>query len=251
MNKKQRQREITAYISSVSEASIPELVRLTDSSIATIRRDLLELHEQGKLIRTPGGARHLEQQQSLVLRTFDQRRSHNAEAKLAIAAAARDLVQPGMTIAIDSGTTCWQLATQLTNIKPLRVLTSAVAVIETLGDCEDIELVVIGGVFRKSNLDFTGPQTINAFRQYSVDLSFLGCDGYLPGKGIYTDDLDTHAISQAIANCGKKRVVLFDSSKVGQSQCCRILEENEIDCIITDAELDLPPDSKCEYISAE
>ena len=251
MNKKQRQQSIIDYIGSVSEATIHELVRLTSSSIATIRRDLLELHEQCKLIRTPGGARNVVHQQSLVLRTFDQRRSHNAEAKLAIASRARELVQPGMTIAIDSGTTCWQLATQLADIKPLRILTSAVAVIEALGDREDIELVVIGGIFRKSNLDFTGPQTINAFRQYSVDLSFLGCDGYLPGKGIYTDDLNTHAISQAIAYCGEKRIVLFDSDKVGQRQCCRILAEDEIDCIITDAKLEMPANSKCEYIFAE
>ena len=55
MNKKQRQKQIVDYINTVSEASIQELVQLTDSSIATIRRDLLDLHEQNLLIRLPGG----------------------------------------------------------------------------------------------------------------------------------------------------------------------------------------------------
>ena len=251
MNKKLRQKAIIEYVESVAEVSIHELVRLTESSIATIRRDLLELHEQNKLIRTPGGARNIvQQQQSLVLRTFDQRRSHNAEAKLAIAAAARKLVQPGLTIAIDSGTTCWQFATLLTDIAPLRVITSAVAVIEALGDCEGIELVVIGGVFRKNNLDFTGVRTVTAFQQFAVDMAFLGCDGFIAEGGIYTDDMESHAISRAIAESAEVRVVLFDRQKVGKRHCCRILSPAEIDCIITDARLELPAGSRCQYIHA-
>ena len=248
MNKKLRQKQIVDYINTVSEATVQELVQLTDSSIATIRRDLLDLHEQNLLIRLPGGARNTVQQQSLVQRTFDQRRSHNAEAKLAIAAAAKELVQPGMTIVIDSGTTCWQFAARLTDIKPLRILTSAVAVIETLGDCEGIELVVIGGLFRQSNLDFTGPSTINMFRQFSADIAFLGCDGFVPGKGIFTDDLDSHAISQAIADCAEKRVVLFDDHKVNVRRSCRILEMRDIDCIVTNAVLDMDDCGTTDYI---
>ena len=248
MNKKQRQKQIVDYINTVSEASIQELVQLTDSSIATIRRDLLDLHEQNLLIRLPGGARNMVQQQSLVQRTFDQRRSHNAEAKLAIATAAKKLVQPGMTIAIDSGTTCWQFAAQLVDIKPLRILTSAVAVIETLGDCDGIELVVIGGLFRQSNLDFTGPSTINSFRQFSADIAFLGCDGFIPEKGIFTNDLDSHAISQAIAACAEKRVILFDDHKLNVRHSCRILEPREIDCIITNAQINTPLPGNLEYI---
>lgn len=250
MNKKQRQQAIIEYLGAMSEASIVELVRLTESSIATIRRDLLEMHESGKLIRTPGGACNIVHQQSLVQRTFDQRRSHNAEAKLAIAAAAKELVHPNMTIAIDSGTTCWQLACLLTDIKPLRVITNAVAVIEALGDCPDIELIVVGGVFRQSNLDFTGAQTAMTMRKYAVDMAFLGCDGFLPGKGIYTDDMQSHAIGQAIAANAAQRVVLFDQQKLGQRHCCQILADDEIDCIITDAQVELPADSKCRYIHA-
>lgn len=251
MNKKARQKQLLDYLGSVAEVSIHELVRLSGSSIATIRRDLLELHEQGKLIRTPGGARSGAPQQSLVQRTFDQRRSHNAEAKLAIAAAAAGLVTPGMTIVIDSGTTCWQFAAQLVHVAPLRVLTSAVAVIEALGDSPEIELIVLGGRFRKENLDFIGAATAAQLEQYAPDLAFLGCDGYLPGKGIYTDDVESHAISRAIARCAARRVVLFDHQKVGQRRFCRILAPREIDCIVTDAKLDPAPEPPCEYILAE
>ncbi|NMA42533.1 MAG: DeoR/GlpR transcriptional regulator [Oligosphaeraceae bacterium] len=129
-----RQTKIFNYLQDVPEVSVAELVKLTGASEATVRRDLLNMEKEGLLVRTFGGAR-CAVQQSLVLRTFEHRSMLQHDQKLAIAAAAADLIKPGMTIVIDSGTTCWHFSAQLKlkEIKPLRIITPALAVIETLG----------------------------------------------------------------------------------------------------------------------
>ena len=51
-----------------------------------------------------------------------------------------------MTVAIDSGTTCMYLAAMLKTKAPLRIITSALAVIETLGGIPGFEINLVGGL---------------------------------------------------------------------------------------------------------
>lgn len=230
-----RQTKILNYLQDVPEVNVPELVRLTGASEATVRRDLAEMEKSGLLVRTFGGARSAVQQ-SLVLRTFEQRSMLQHDRKLAIAAAAANLVRSGMTIVIDSGTTCWHFASQLKLREKirLRIITSALAVIETLGGIQDIEIYLVGGRFRIGNLDFCGPLSSAAFANFHVDAAFLGCDGLLPGTGAFSQDADSAAISHAMVDCADQRILLCDHTKVGKSCCHRILSPGEIDCVITD-----------------
>ncbi len=236
----QRQTKILNYIQDVPEVSVPELVKLTGASEATIRRDLLGMEKDGLLVRTFGGARSAVQQ-SLVLRTFEQRSMFQHDQKLAIAAAATELVKPGMTIVIDSGTTCWHFAAQL-KLKektPLRIITSALAVIETFGGIKGIEIHLVGGRFRIGNLDFCGPISTTTFANFHADMAFLGCDSLLPGIGAFSQDIDSASISHAMVSCAEKHILLCDHTKVGKRCCHRILSPQEIDYVITD----MPDDS--------
>ena len=75
----------------------------------TLRKDLKSLDEEGKLVRIHGGARSLD----TVLNAdapLTQRLSQNMELKREIALKARALVQPGMTVFMDSGSTMTELA---------------------------------------------------------------------------------------------------------------------------------------------
>lgn len=230
-----RQTKILNYLQDVPEVSVVELVRLTGASEATIRRDLLEMEKNGLLVRTFGGAR-CAVQQSLVLRTFEHRSMLQHDQKLAIAAAAADLVKPGMTIVIDSGTTCWHFSAQLKlkEIAPLRIITSALAVIETLGGTEGIEIHLVGGQFRVSNLDFCGPLSASIFGNFHADAAILGCDSFLPRTGAFSQDMDSAAVSQAMVQCADKRILLCDHSKFTKNGCYRILALQEIHYVVTD-----------------
>src|SRR5262245_3803457 len=67
----------------------------------TIRRDLRELASEGLLLRVHGGALPA----SPTVASLDRRRAMSAAAKRQLGAAAARLVEPGMTVIIDGGTT--------------------------------------------------------------------------------------------------------------------------------------------------
>jgi len=228
-----RQKIILESIQKYSEVKVSRLVELTGAAVATIRRDLLEMERRNLLVRTFGGARAVDAP-SLVERTFEERLRHANEEKMRIAVKASELVEPGMNIVIDSGTTCWTLVKHLKDKAPLRIFTSALAVIEALGSVEGIEINLVGGRFRIDNLDFFGPSSIKAFSQFRVDIAFLSCDGLLPDKGAFSHDYETAAISQAMIECADKHVLLCDSTKIGRSATYLIMQPREIDFLVTD-----------------
>jgi DeoR/GlpR family transcriptional regulator of sugar metabolism len=217
------------------EIKVADLIKLTGAAVATVRRDLLELEKQKLIVRTFGGIRIVDQK-SLVDRTFEQRASCQAVEKQRIAEAASELVSPGMTVAIDSGTTCMYLAAMLKTKAPLRIITSALAVIETLGGIPGFEINLVGGQFRVENLDFYGTVSINTFKQFHADIAFMSCDALLPEYGAFAHDQESAAISQALINCASKRVLMCDSRKVGQSGAFRVFAPEQIDVLVTDSE---------------
>lgn len=243
-----RKKIILGYLRNIPEVKVTDLVEITGAAIATVRRDLLELEKQGLLVRTFGGAR-LADTQSLVERTFEQRRKHACKEKMAIAVKAAELVKPGMTVMIDSGTTCWTLAEQLKQKAPLRIITSALAVIESLGSVEGIEIDLIGGKFRIENLDFFGPISVRFFQQFHADVVFLGCDGFLPGKGAFTHDSESAAISQAMIENATKRVILCDSSKIGRAASFHVISVQEVDVLVTEKLNDKLKDSSFKVLT--
>lgn len=228
-----RQKLILESIRTYPEVKVSQLMELTGAAIATIRRDLLEMEKRNLLVRTFGGARAVDAP-SLVERTFEERLRHANEAKMLIAEKAVELVEPGMNIVIDSGTTCWTMVKHLKEKAPLRIFTSALAVIEALGSVKGIEIDLVGGRFRVENLDFFGPSSISFFAQIQADIAFLSCDGLLPEKGAFSHDAESASISQAMIECASKRVLLCDSTKIGRPATFLIMPPQKIDLLVTD-----------------
>jgi len=215
------------------ELTLAKLVMETGASIATIRRDLLMLEQDGKVVRTLNGVR-LADAPSLVERTFNRRSQQCRQEKLDIAAQAAKQVQDGMTVILDSGTTCWSLAKSLQNKKSLRVVTSSMAIIEALGGRDGIEIYLIGGKFRLENLDFFGPHSVDSLGAFQADIAFLGCDSLLPKLGAFTHNSESAAISRAMCCSSRRHVLLCDHSKVGRSSPFLVMRPSEIDEVITD-----------------
>ena len=230
---RKRHEDIIKLLNEKGELDVDTLVKLLDASPATTRRDFTVLQEKGLIARTFGGAR-LNSSQSLVAQTFEEKRERFREEKEHIAAKAAELVKPGMTIAIDSGTTTWRLAAFLKNKAPLTILTSALAVIEELGAVKDISILCAGGNFRLKNLDFVGGRAISAFEDLHADLAFISTDSIIPGKGIYAFEAESAYLGAAVANCAEKVIVIADHSKFNARGSYQIISESKISSIITD-----------------
>ena len=83
---------------------------------------------------------------------FDDRESHNLEAKRGIADAAYRMLKPHSTVFLDAGTTVLQLARRLRiEPLPLTVFTNGLAVAQALLDVPKVRVNVLGGQLRNEN----------------------------------------------------------------------------------------------------
>lgn len=229
-----RHARILELLREKSGITVGAIAKTFNISLATARRDFSILEQEGKLLRTFGGAK-AGTEPSLVVKTFGEKQTAMNEAKISMAKAAAALVKPGMKLMLDSGTTIWTVSRQLKHLVPLTVITSSLAVIEEIGAADGITLFCAGGKFRPANLDFYGPRTQSTFAQFAADLAFIGADRLIPDKGGYAADQESAAIIRVMCQHADKRVMVVDHSKINSSGFILALESKNIDVVITDA----------------
>lgn len=193
--------------------SISQLAQEFGVSEMTIRRDLDTLERQSHVQRTHGGAVLTER----MILEFDyrERRARNREAKCAIAAEARKLVQPGQRVILDTGTTTLELANLLRDGENLTVITPSLAVASELQHAAGVEVILLGGSIRRGSPDLTGPVTEHCMEMFAADLVFQGADGIgLDGK-IYNSDMRLARVDRLMRQSAAATCVLADYSKIG------------------------------------
>lgn len=213
--------------------SVAELARDFGVSEMTIRRDLAALETNEDIQRTHGGAVLTER----MIMEFDyrERRAANRDAKCAIAAEARKLVQPGDRIILDTGTTTLELASMLRNGEGLTVITPSLAVASELQHAAGVEVVLLGGVLRRGSPDLTGPVTEHCLELFSADIAFQGSDGIGLDGSIYNSDLRLARVDKMMRRLAKRSCVLSDHTKLGKTALARSGSIADVDIFITDA----------------
>ena len=106
---RQRQALILDRVREEGAVRVADLARELGVSDMTVRRDLEVLHERGLLEKVHGGATAISRARLVRAGVRRQVGLQQAE-KAAIAAAAAELVEPGMAIAISAGTTTHAMA---------------------------------------------------------------------------------------------------------------------------------------------
>ena len=216
--------------------TVSELNDLLGVSEATIRRDLDELDETGSVLRTHGGAVKAER----VGREPPLHERHAAMAleKALIAKRAAELVRPGDTVFLGSGTTVEPMAEHLASIGNLTVISNSLPVINTLSNEDSISLIVIGGSFRQSELSMVGPAAVEAIRIFRADHVFMGVRAIDVRHGFTGDAIDEAMTDRAILEIGSHAVVLADSTKFGGVSTVFLAPLDAVDLVITDGGLD-------------
>lgn len=196
--------------------SISELAQEFGLSEMTIRRDLDALEAKSQIQRTHGGAVLTER----MMFEFDyrERRQRNRSEKCAIAAEARKLVQPGMRLILDNGTTTLELASLLKNGEHLTVITPSLAVASELQHATGVEVVLLGGILRVGSPDLTGPVTEHCLEMFSVDIAFQGADAIGEDGALYNSDLRLARVDRAMRRVANRSCILADHTKLGRTE---------------------------------
>jgi DeoR family transcriptional regulator of aga operon len=217
--------------------SIEFLCSLLDVSVATVRRDLQDLEEQGLLRRTHGGAVSIEPLFYEPFRhdsSFQEQIGRYAEEKRRIALAAAEMVNDGDTIALTAGTTTTEVVRSVRNHQGVTVVTSTINVAMELVKRKDLEVFVTGGYLRGDWFSLVGPTAGWAMSQIYVDKVFLGVNGIDAQKGLTSGNNGEAAINRIMVNQAKQRIVVADHSKLGAVSTYRFCGADEVQVLITD-----------------
>ncbi|GAA2788514.1 DeoR/GlpR family DNA-binding transcription regulator [Kitasatospora sp. CM 4170] len=231
MLKADRSARILAHVTEAGSADVHALAGLLGVSTATVRRDLQELHEQGLLHRTRGGAVTGPVNLELPLR---HRSEKQREEKRRIAQAAAALVPDGAVVGLSGGTTTSELARVLAERGGITVVTNAVNVAADLIVRPEVRLVVIGGIARTASYELVGPAADRMLSQYHLDVAFIGVDGLTAEEGCTTHDEMEAQTDRAFLRSSARAVVLADSTKAGRVTFARICPLAEVHDLVTD-----------------
>jgi DeoR family transcriptional regulator of aga operon len=153
----------------------------------TARRDLAILVREGHARRTHGGA--VLPDLAAHEDSFRHRLDLEVEYKERLAHAVVSAVEPSETLFVDSSTTGFYVARAILDAGiGVTVLTSSLPVMNLIGnaDAPNVELIALGGTFRKLTHSFVGPDTVRALRAYLVDRVVFSVKG-VTNAGFLTD----------------------------------------------------------------
>lgn len=234
MLKSARQTKIRQLIDSNGQVTVNELNALLDVSEATIRRDLEELSLAGWARRTHGGAVRVKRARREP--PIGQRASKHEQEKMRIGRLAATLVLPGETIFMGSGSTVQSMTPYLHEVRGLTVITNSLPVVNELSRSENVELIVIGGMFRQSESSMVGHIAEQAIREFRADRVFMGMRGIDPSHGFTNDYLPEAMTDRAIMQIAPQKVVVADHSKFGRVSTVFLAPVTAAQTIITGEE---------------
>ncbi|MEM7076832.1 MAG: DeoR/GlpR family DNA-binding transcription regulator [Pseudomonadota bacterium] len=232
-----RHPEILGIARSEGKVVVEDLAARFGVTVQTIRRDLTDLAEAGKLERVHGGA-VLPSGVSNI--DYEERRALNKEAKQAMAQACARTIPDGASLFLNIGTSTEAVARALLEHRDLMVITNNVNVANILVDNTDCEIVVTGGVLRRADGALTGSLTTGAIERFKSDFAVIGCSAIDLQGDVLDFDLDEVEVSRVILRQARRTYLLADHSKFQRSAPARIAHLDEIDDVFTDRDLPGP-----------
>lgn len=206
----QRKQLILSRLATHGQIVAGELAVELGTSEDTIRRDLRELAQQGKLQRVHGGALPA----SAATGDLRVRQQVSSDEKQALGRFGAQLIKPGQVVMLDGGTTAIQVARQLPADLRATVITHSPNVAVELAAHRHVDIIVLGGRLFRHSMVNVGASVIEAASRFRADLFFLGVTGVHPEAGLSTGDAEEADVKRALHARAAETVVLASSEKL-------------------------------------
>ncbi|MGD9127681.1 MAG: DeoR/GlpR family DNA-binding transcription regulator [Planctomycetia bacterium] len=232
MDRSSRLAHIRTLVAQRGTCLVGELASELGVSMMTIRRDLESLAEDGRVIRTHGGATLGER--ATFEFTFLDRVNTNREAKMAIAMAAVDLTRGCQTMMLDGSTTTLAIARQLRGMEGLTVVTTSLPAAAELQHEPGIDVLLPGGYVRPASPDLTGSLTESNLGLLNAEYAFLGADAIDASGRVFTNPPDNSTVVLKMAAAAKHVYVVADHTKLNKTTLRCFGQLSQWDGLITD-----------------
>lgn len=232
-----RRAKINKFIQEKSEATLTQLRALVPGvSEMTIRRDLEALEAEGRIIRVHGGAKSLKSLGTLVEDVFSKRSAINTDKKKLIGEKAARLIKEGSSVFLDSGSTVIELAKRMPDV-PLLITTNGLNIALELLHLENVTVNVLGGEVGRNTIALSGPSAQEAIERLNIDVAFVASTAFSIDSGFTCGNVHDKALKAKVLSKARKKIILMDSSKIGNIMPHTFATIDEIDAIVTDNDI--------------
>jgi DeoR/GlpR family transcriptional regulator of sugar metabolism len=233
MYKEERRRRIQKLVESNHNVSVSGLARQFNVSEMTIRRDLAALLAEGAIERTHGGAIPSKLPHRAFVPSMLDRVNDQLEEKQRIAAAVVKMIGRREKIFLSSGTTTYWVAKALLDRDDLTVIVNSLIIANILAQTKDMEVIVLGGFLRRSELSLMGHFVETASKELRVDKVIMGIRGIHPEFGLTSDNPQELMTDRAMMRMSDNVIVVADHTKFGSVATSRTAPVTAARIIVT------------------
>jgi DeoR family transcriptional regulator of aga operon/DeoR family fructose operon transcriptional repressor len=232
---RERQQQIAAIVDEKGRVRVGNLAERFGVSAVTIRKDLLVLEAERRLVRTHGGAIAVERNRPEL--AFAIRERLQRDEKSRIGALAASLVSDGEGIALDASTTALYVARHLTTREwqELTVVTNGIRIAAELAGHPGVAVLMPGGRVRFEALSLIGQLGGSMFRKINIQIAFVGAAGFTIESGL-SDAIEEEAqIKRSMVAAARQVVAIVDHTKWGRAAAATFCRTDHLDTVITDS----------------
>jgi DeoR/GlpR family transcriptional regulator of sugar metabolism len=229
-----RQELIEQRVLAQGEIGFESLAEELGVSQMTIRRDVEALEDRGVVRKVLGGA--IAFGGKSVEPTFATRAAESAISKRRIAEATADLLRPGETVILDSGSTALAVARAIRERGlALTVITPSIYVAAELNAEPDTTIILTGGTVRPGELSLIGAEAETAFSSYNCDTYVMGVAGLHAERGFSDYHREESRVKKAALRSADRVIAVLDETKLGRAQLVNVASLAEVAVLVTDA----------------
>lgn len=229
----ERRRLVHNWVLQHGSVSVTEIAQVLGAGSSTIRNDLNVLHQEGKLIRSHGGA--IAKNADTVRLPYSQTQNEFPQQKTLIGEAALAYLPETGVIYIGAGTTAYQFAIHLPGDWRGQVITVSPEVALYLVSNTTIMVHLLGGKMRADSHATDGSWASEILDLTYWDVTFAGTNAIDILRGITALDVEAAKLERKVIERGSKFVMLCDSSKLGRLSYAQVGPVSLMDVLVTDS----------------
>lgn len=203
-------------------------------SVDTVRRDLRALHDQGLLRRVHGGAVPA----SRLPQSFTERSQDASPAHSELAGAIVERFRADQVVGLDAGSTNVEVASLIPPTLAITVVTNSPAVAVALSNHRATKVVLLGGFVDLNWMAAVGPETVDGWRNFRLDLGIVGSCGFDPIIGATTNSHAEVATKRALIESAAETIIPVQAEKFGTAAPYVIARATAFDVVMVESLID-------------
>lgn len=226
-----RQQEIMDVAREAGRVLVDDLASRFQVTPQTIRRDLNELCDRGMLARVHGGAVLASGIENV---GYETRRIIAVDEKNEIGRLCASEIPHNASLFMNIGTTTEAVARALLGHRNLLIITNNLNVANTLTQNPSCEIIVAGGLLRRSDGGLVGEATADFVKKFKVDYAVIGASAMDEDGALLDYDYREVRVAQAIIENARQVFLVADKTKLSRSAPVRIAHISQVSALFTD-----------------